>query len=506
MNQFKNVLFSIGIYLACYLYFALNGAIIHNDTVAYIDFANEFRNGLFPHSSLYQPGVGFFIVFINIFSGLDFFSSFRVLNFLYGLGVILIVNRLFISTTDKVGNKFILVILLTTSPFIALFSNFLYADIGFVFYAFLSLFILSSYVKKRKLYLLILSSFFVAISIFTKYNGLSVLLAGIIFLLISGLKNKSINSALKDVIFFVLIPLAYIVFWKMYNGNLGGVEFNSYVREVNFECMTQYLKISLISLYHLFLEITFFSAHAKINHFVLIIPLFALIVFWLFYTKKQNKNYYNSIKKDTRILLFCLFSVIYFLSMIGIQSLNCVTEIDIRIFLSPLIISLSIIIHYLVFVFNVSETKIKKSVSIGMLLFTLFFNIYYIIEYNRENNQYKVSKTNNNYSKIMNEVNNFKNLKTIYATAGFRREYFVLNRKLVEFIQFPYQSYYDYDIKMELTNADYLNLLKKRFSKLDSNQILIIEFKPKFIREYNDSIKDLNIILKDNDTYLFKKP
>jgi len=506
MNHFKYTIIGLGVYVICFMYSAVNGAIIHNDTVAYIGFANEIRNGVFPHSSLYQPGVGFFIAVINFIFGLDYFDSFRILNFLYGIGIILLIKSIFVPEINKLRSNLILLILLSSSPFIALYSNFLYADIGFVFYSLLSLFVLSNYVKKGKLYLLFLSSFLVAISIFTKYNGLSVLITGIVFLLINGLKKKQFIRTIKEATLFAILPLAYIIFWKLYNGNLGGVEFNSYVREVNLGCMVQYLKISLISLYHLFLETIFFSAHAHINHYLLIIPFIALISFILIYTKKLNNYYFTYIKQNKPILIYFLFSIIYILSMIGIQSLNCLTEVDTRIFLSPLIIFNSIIIHYSVFVFNVSETKIKKRISMLILLYTLFFNIFHIIEYNKDHNQYKVSKTNNNYPKIMTEVNNFNNLKTIYSTAGFSREHFVLNNKLVEYIRFPYQSYYDYDIKMELTNIEYFNLIKDKISKLKSDQVLIIEFKPIFMNNYKDSLNKLNIISNDDNTYLFQNP
>ena len=69
MNHFKYTLLGLGIYVLCFMYFAINGAIIHNDTAEYIGFANEIRNGVFPHSSLYQPGVGFFIAVINFIFG-----------------------------------------------------------------------------------------------------------------------------------------------------------------------------------------------------------------------------------------------------------------------------------------------------------------------------------------------------------------------------------------------------------------------------------------------------
>src|SRR5690606_36013148 len=97
MNRIKYSLISLFIFVVCYIYFAVNGAIAHNDTVSYISFANEIRNGVFPQSPLYQPGVGFFIALIKTFTGLDFFNSFRVLNFLYGIGIITLLNRVFVS-------------------------------------------------------------------------------------------------------------------------------------------------------------------------------------------------------------------------------------------------------------------------------------------------------------------------------------------------------------------------------------------------------------------------
>lgn len=217
--------------------------------------------------------------------------------------------------------------------------------------------------------------------------------------------------------------------------------------------------------------------------------------------------------------------------MIGIQSLNCLTEIDIRMFLTPIIILSSIIIHYLVTVFNEAETKIKKILSLIILIFNFFYNLYYLGEYNEVHDQYKFSKNNSIYSNIMREIieskdlntiyathgfirdyhimreiNKSKDLRTIYATPGYGRDCYILSKKLNELKEIPYQIEYDYDIKYDYTNADYLNLIRERYLKLDSRQILIIEFKPVFMMEYKDSIKNLNILAKDNNTYLFKKP
>jgi hypothetical protein len=356
-------------------------------------------------------------------------------------------------------------------------------------------------------------------------------LTGIVYLLIYGLRNKSIIGAVKEVVYFALFPFAYIVFWKIYNGNLGGVEFNSYLRVVNLDCMIQYLKINVISLYHLFLDTIFFSAHSKVNHYLLTIPLIGLITLLLFYTRAQNKQYLNSVKNNNSILLYYLYALTYTCSMIGIQSLNCITEIDVRMFLTPIIILSSIVMHYLVFVFNQSDTKIKKTLSIILFIFTLFYNVYYLVEYNKVHDQFKFSKTHNRYSNItrkiiesedlntiyathgfirdyhiMREINKGKDLKTIDATPGYGRDCYILGKKLNELKEIPYQIEYDYDIKYDYTNADYFNLLKESFSKLDSKQFLIIEFNTTFIEEYQDSIKNLNIISKDNNTYLFKKP
>jgi hypothetical protein len=506
MNHFKYTLLGLGIYVLCFMYFAINGAIIHNDTVAYIGFANEISNGVFPHSALYQPGVGFFIAFINFIFGLDYFDSFRMLNFLYGIGIILLLKSIFVSQINKLSRNLILLILLSSSPFIALFSNFLYADIGFVFYSLLSLFLFARYVKNEKLYLLLLSSFFVAFSIFTKYNGLSVLLTGIMFLLINGFKKKQYIKTLNETTMFAILPLAYIVFWKLYNGNLGGVEFNSYVREVNLECMIKYLKINVVSMYHLFLETFFFSTHAHINHYLLIMPFIILISFALISTQKQNKHYVNDIKQNKHILIYYLFSIIYLLSMIGIQSLNCITEISIRMFIAPIIIINSIIIHYAFFVFNISETQNRKVVSFVILLYILFFNIYYLIAYNKNHEQFKLSKNISKYSNIMEEIYNNKEIKTIYATPGFTREFFIFSKRAIQLKQIPYQSYYDYDKKVELNNFEYFNLIKEKSSELKSGQALVIEFKPIFIYSYKDSLNRLNIKSNDHSTYLFQNP
>jgi hypothetical protein len=504
MHQYKYNIIALLVFSVCYFYFALSGAIIHNDTVAYVGFAKEIRNGVLPHSSLFQPGAGFFIAVLNYFSGLSFFNAFRLLNFIYGIGVILLLNRIFFSISIKRSFKVGFIVFFSSSPFVALFSNFLYADIGFVFYTLLSLFILSKYTEKRKLYLLFISSFFVGISIFTKYNGLSVLLTGLVFLLINGYKNKSIIESLKDIILFSIIPMLYLLFWKKYNGNLGGVEFKSYMKVVNLECMIQYLKVNVISLYHLFLETIFFSAHAYINHYFLILPFILVVSGFIYFFKKQIQLYISVIKNDNRMLIIYLISVVYILSVIGIQSLNCLTEISIRSFLLSLIVLHFLLIHFLIFVFKQSDTTIKKIISFVLLLFILFFNLYYLVEYKIKYKQFMVSKSNNKYMSIMSKVELDTSIKTIYSTPGFTREFYLLKQKQITFQDIPYQSYYDYDVKIELSNDDYFKLIKKNILNRKNEDVLVIEFDEKFLNQYSDSLKVFNILLKENNTYFFK--
>lgn len=503
MTRIKYVLISLLIFIASYIYFAMNGAIAHNDTVSYIGFANEIRNGFFPHSPLYQPGVGFFIALVKFFTGLDFFNSFRVLNFVYGVGIIIILNRVFVSLQNKRLTNLLLILLISVSPFIALFSNYLYADIGFVFFTLFSLYILSRYVEKGKIYLLLFSSLLVAISIFTKYNGLSVLLTGILFLCFIGIRNKSIFKAVKEITVFIILPLSYITFWKLYNGSLGGVEFDSYMRVVNAECMLQYLKINIVSLYHLFLDTMFYSAHAKLNHYLLMLPFLGLVITFLFVYKKQSHAYIKRIKNNNVILIYSLLSIIYILSMIGILSLNCLTEISIRMFLTPLVVLYSILIHYLVFVHKESKTIWRKSTIVIVLIYTLFFSLFYITEFKKKHEPFMVSKSNNKYAKSILAVDAVSNIGNSYATPGFRREFYLLGENLNDLKVFPYQSFYDYDHKVEYTNSEYYQLIKEKIALLEQNAVLVVEFKSDFLKVYSDSLKILGPRINENNIYVF---
>jgi hypothetical protein len=229
-----------------------------------------------------------------------------------------------------------------------------------VFFTLLSLFVLTCYSNTGKLHLLLISSFFVAISIFTKYNGLSVLITGVLFLFLKIFIGNSIIKTTKEILIFAIFPITYVTFWKLYNGNLGGVEFDSYIKVVNIDCMIQYLKINILSLYHLILDILFFSLHSRVSHYYLIIPFLVLSTLFIFVFKKQNKIYVKNFLKYNVLLLYILFIIIYLLSMIGIQSLNCLTEPEIRVFLAPTVIFYSLIINYLFFLYNESKLIWKK--------------------------------------------------------------------------------------------------------------------------------------------------
>jgi hypothetical protein len=115
MKKIKFIFIGLLAFILSYTYFAISGAIVHNDTVAYIGFAQEIRSGIFPHSSLYQPGTGFFITIIDFISGLGFFNSFRLLNFLYGVGVIILVNKIFVMSEAKNKTNLMLILFLSIS-------------------------------------------------------------------------------------------------------------------------------------------------------------------------------------------------------------------------------------------------------------------------------------------------------------------------------------------------------------------------------------------------------
>lgn len=506
MNTKKYYLISIILYVLSYVYFAIDGAIVHNDTIAYVGFANDISKGVFPKSPLFQPGVGFFIFLIKFITGLDFFISFRVLNFLYGLLIIVLINQFFLGKqkADKINILFI--ILISTCPFIAFYSNYLYADIGFVFYALISLHFLAKYIEINKHNTLILSSLFVSISIFTKYNGMSVLIVGLIAILVVGVKNREIFKLIKALVYYTIIPLTYIIFWKQYNGNLGGVEFDSYIKIVNIDCMIEYLKINIVSLYHFFLTLTFFSAHTHISHFFLIIPFFLFIIFLIFAFKKQSKSYIKIAQDNKVFLLYFLFLFTYMLSMVAIQSLNCITETSIRVFITPLIIFYTLVVHYFIYLFKETKTFLKKVILILVFLYLVIFNVFYSIDFKSQNKFFTLSKSNNNYLKTINEVDKDSiNHISNFATPAFVREHYLLGNNKRQFKIFPYQNFYEWDKKIQYSNNDYFNLLKEKTSNVEKNAFIVVELKLEFISEYRDSIIKIGFESRENNLFIFRQ-
>jgi hypothetical protein len=506
MKFLKIFLASTVIYSIYYFYFSYNGAITHNDTIAYVSFAKLFMEGYFPKSYLYQPGVGLFIYIIKLVTGFDLINSFRLLNFIYGLGAVLILNQIFYFPNYKFSVNIVLIILLTIFPFFMFNVNTLYADVGFVFYALLSLYILSNYFEKRKIYLLVLASFFITISIFTKYNGLSVFITGVVYIIFSGCRSEFFIKKIIDIVILSIMPLSYIIFWKLFNGNLGGVEFNSYIKVISIDCITQYLKINLISFYHLFLEIVFFSFHSKIFHLYLILPFLIFVSTFIYFFKNHTLNYFKYFVQNKFMVLLFLVTLIYTISLLSLESLNCLTEISIRLFLLPISITYTFLIHFIIYLFKLPQRIFSKFLLISVFAYVLFFLIFYSKKYKESQTPFLLSKIRENYGSEIALIDSIYQPNNSYSTAGIYRGVFLVGKNYHLMNNFPYQSYYDYDKKITYSNPDYFILIKNKLDHLNDNSILIIELNDKFLAQYNDSLKKLNdFLLLRNKIVVFKK-
>jgi 4-amino-4-deoxy-L-arabinose transferase-like glycosyltransferase len=249
INRHVVLILSFIIYILSYVLLNSRGPLVDNDTIEYVGFAKAISEGSFPTSPYYQPGVGLLIfIFKNLFFT-DYLTAFRILNFTAGFGLVLVLQRLFklAFNTQKYAVSFI-----AAMPVIVYLSSLLYADIVFNVFAFSSLlFLVRATDGQDNRNNIWIASILAASSIFMKYNGLAVCVTGIVFIGLRGLiKKQFFKSIFSYGVIYSMFPIGFVIFWRIFNGNLAMVQFNQWIEPVTFECIIMYLKQNWISSYH----------------------------------------------------------------------------------------------------------------------------------------------------------------------------------------------------------------------------------------------------------------
>ena len=500
INRHVVLIVSLLIYVCCYVLLNSRGPLVDNDTIEYVGFAKVLAEGSFPTSPYYQPGVGLLVfIFKNLFFT-DYLTAFRILNFTAGFGLVLVLQRLLILAFNT--HKYTAV-LIAAMPVIIYLSSLLYADIVFNFFAFSSLlFLVRAKDDQDNSSNIWIASLLAAASIFMKYNGLAVWVSGMLFIGVQGLRVGNFRKfILKFGLIFSFFPMAYVCFWKVYNGKLGLVEFTDYLEPVSTECIVHYLKHNSLSLYRLFTDRVFIGLSTVVNHLILW-SLFIFTFTWIFLKIRiQIKSIVNLIFKTPTLLLILLFSLIYMTAVTVMHSLNCVTEPCVRLYSASFIgigfFTLSIIIQY----FN---TKTGVIVAISVILSYLAAINYRVFVETKD-------IAINTDIKQFNNIVDFLKLQTSkskvfgFATTRLNRFYWALNGKFNAFGVFPYQRHHDKGHDFYFDDTTYLNKIHNHASSMQPKEYIILELENSFIRNEIPKIKNLKIVFKQDNVYVFQK-
>lgn len=489
--RYKKAIISIIVYALLYFFINHRGPLIDNDTIEYIGFAQTLADGKFPFSPYYQPGLGFLIyLFKNLFFT-DYLTAFRIVNFTAGLGLVLTLQRLWILAF---GDKSMISLLLASLPAVIYLGSLLYADIVFVFLAFTAiLYMVEAYKDKLSLSILFVSSVFTTLAIFTKYNALVVLVLGIVFLIFNYLLNKyKFSLLLKKIAIFCFLPVSYIVFWKLYNGNLAMVEFNRWIEPVTIDCILRYLKINWVSSYHLLLDRGVLGLEMYVNHILLL--LIGFVIFIVLVKKANIKlvTVINYIKTNRSFLAVMLFVILYTMAVNTMESLNCRKEPSVRLY-SVCFIGLGFLIAGCAF--KLLSFFNKPFLITSLIILITCYNAAVLRRIYGDTEGIIIDIRNKPYIETINYLKTQKNLGQVagFATPKINRYWFALGGDYKAMGIFHYQHHHEMDHNFLYDDSTYLGMVDGCIKALNPGQFLILELEPSFM---NRQLQKMNFTKK----------
>lgn len=499
----KKTITSIVIYTLLCLFINHRGPLIDNDTIEYIGFAQTLADGKFPFSPYYQPGLGFLIYLFKTLFFTDYITAFRIVNFMAGMGLVLTLQRLWVWAF---GDKSIISLLLASLPAVVYLSSLLYADVVFVFLAFMAiLFIVKACKDKFSFSMLFASSVFTALAIFTKYNALVVLVLGIVFLIFNYLLNKHVFSLLlKKLAVFCFLPVSYIVFWKLFNGNLAMVEFNRWIEPVTMDCILRYLKINWISSYHLLLDRGVLGLELYVNHILLL--LIGFVIFFVLVKKANIKlvTIINYIKKNRSFLAVMLFVILYTVAVNTMESLNCRKEPSVRLY-SICFIGLGFLItgcmYRLFYVFN------KPVIITAFIMLIACYNAAVLGRIYGDTEGITIDTRNKPYIETVNYLKTQKKSGQVsgLATPKINRYWFVLGGDFQAIGIFHNQHHHEMDHNFVYDDSTYQALVDSALKALNPGQFLVLELEPSFMNRQLQRINFTEKVFHSGNLMVFKK-
>lgn len=358
------LLFSIGITVLLFsLDFILYGSGISGDTPEYLSLAGDVYSLKFPHSPLYLPGfplvVGFTakllsvkiyqaaMIWMGLFYLINLLFLYKITNYFYKLKKI-----------SKADSYFLFFIMISWWSF--RIQKATHADaMYFCLLILLTYYTIKSFIEHETKYFLLVG-LVLSFMVMTKYN--SYVLVSIVGLLIL-ISNYDFKNKLKYFLLSILPPISMIAIWKILNGGfiyaLNTTNYENKGFDIVNLLQSLYVNISdfgktLIEL--IINPIVGRYLNSGLGFFIGIVAI--LLLFFLGHKSRNNKLKFT----------FITFAFLYVLSLILIQSMNLVSEINIRT-----LITFNFFMFLLIGLFVTSnENKLFRIATLLLLLLNNF--------------------------------------------------------------------------------------------------------------------------------------
>ena len=392
----KNILlFAILTTIALFVVdFLIYGSGISGDTAAYLSLAGDVYKGEFPYSSSYLPGFPIIVGLTAKITAIKIVQAasswigvFYVLNLIYIAKTTHYLNRL--GKITKTGSYFLFFILISWWSF--RIQKATHADaMYFSLLLILTYYLIKAFQNYESKYFLIIG-FVLAIMAITKYNSYVLLpILGLIIIM----RKIDFKKKIIFLIFSISPPFIVILIWKILNGGfIYAFKVNNYGNSQN--TILDILKVFYLNISETGKELIQTLVNPVFGRYLN--PDFGFLIGLALVTILFLSLY--KFRKSQQEMMFLIFATIYLISVIAIQSLNRVVEINIRT-----------LITFNFFIFLVIGSYILKNnlKFLGGILFLLLFSNNVLMEIKwltetSKKNSFKYEYATNNRSVVTNK-------------------------------------------------------------------------------------------------------
>ena len=333
---------------------------ISGDTAGYLCLAGDVYKGEFPYSSIYLPG---FPIILGLTAKITAIKIFQAASI--WIGVFYVINLIYIGKTTyylnkiakitKTGSYFLFFILISWWSF--RIQKATHADtMYFSLLLILTYYLIKAFQNYESKYFLIIG-FVLAIMAITKYNSYVLLpILGLIIII----KKIDFKKKIIFLIFSISPPFIVILIWKILNGGfIYAFKVNNYEHSKN--TTLDIFKVFYINISDTGKELIQTLVNPVFGRYLN--PDFGFLIGLALVTILFLSLY--KFRKNQQEMMFLIFATIYMMSVIVIQSLNMVAEINIRT-----------LITFNFFIFLVIGSYILKNnlKFLGGILFLLLFS------------------------------------------------------------------------------------------------------------------------------------